>query len=62
MLVFIAPQMGLNSSYMQKPNFKKKMSQRYCQLKETHIINQIFFDIFEQNNLLEMKQYSSSDG
>lgn len=24
MLVFIAPQMGLNSSYMQKPNFVKK--------------------------------------
>ena len=24
MLVFIAPQMGLNSSYMQKPNFVEK--------------------------------------
>ena len=26
MLVFIAPQMGLNSSYMQKPNFVKNVS------------------------------------
>ena len=37
MLVFIAPQMGLNSSYMQKPNFVKKMSQKYCLWIETQM-------------------------
>ena len=55
MLVFIAPQMGLNSSYMQNLNFEKIFQRN--SLWNTFRPNKIFLTLGS-----EIKQNSNSDG